>query len=662
MKLRVLILICIFQILLLNAAEMIVTKPLVEVPGDLTLLQSPKPDLSGNPCALVKINTDLLPFMEINSNRTPVEVVNRTGEVWVYLSPGDKRLYFEKNDFARFIYDIPVKLQSNVVYTMTIMGRGLISEVENVVTLTFSLNIEGVVISREGKAPITASSTIAPFRLPRGNYSFTFEKQGYQVQTSEIDLQDDESIDIAMEAGTSSVSFSSPGIVTIESDPDGAEVELNGQKVGITPYQGSHYAGEYTLTLRKDLYHPTSKTFSLNIGETLDIPPEKLRPRFGYWQVNSEPAGADIYLDEKLLGKTPLAREKIASGEHTVRLTYEKYKTHQETFIINDGDEPDFNIELDPNFASLVINSAPENGAAVFIDNNPVGTTPFSEPMMQAGTYIIRIEKELWSGSSETITIYPEVPLEKTLNLTKDFGTLSIEAPDCRIYLDGKSVGADNYEQKLKPGNYAIKATQPRYHDDEKNVYVGVGETVRETLSPVPMLGSISVFAVDKRNPTKKIKGAEIYVNNENSKKQTPAVLELLYGDYNLKLKHAAYLDGSQTINLKEGETKNITFELDTYAGSVLAKKNAWKRNSWLGFSASALIFGSGMYCNMQANDNFDKYNDSSITDDVMDYKQKTQDFEDYRDYCYYAASGAVVYTLYSCIKTAVYGKKIRDK
>ena len=221
-------------------------------------------------------------------------------------------------------------------------------------------------------------------------------------------------------------------------------------------------------------------------------------------------------------------------------------------------------------------------------------------------------------------------------------------------------MGTDNYEQKLKPGNYTIKATQARHHDDEKDVYVGVGETIKETLSPVPMLGSISVFAVDKRNLTKKIKGAEIFVDNEISKKKTPAVLELLYGDYDLKLKHSDYLDESQTINLKEGESKNVTFELDTYSGSLLAKKNAWKRNSWIGFSASALIFGSGMYCNMQANDNFDKYENTGITAEAMDYKQKTQDFENYRDYCYYAASGAAVYTLYSWIKTAIYEGELK--
>lgn len=642
----------------LFSAEMIITKPLTEQMGDLTLRQSPKTDFSGNPCALVKINTDLDPFDEIGSNRTPVDIVTKTGEVWVYLSAGDKRLYLSKSGYARLIYDIPLQLQSNTVYSMTIMARG--EEVE-VTTLTFNLNIEDVVISREGKAPISATSTIAPFRLPRGKYNFIFEKQGYQTQTKEIILQDDKTVEITMEEGSSEVIFSAPGIVTIQSEPEGAEVELNGQKVGTTfgTYQGSHYAGEYTLTLRKDLYHPTSKSFALNAGEVMDIPKIILKPRFGYWQISSEPSGADIYLDEKHIGQTPLKKEKIPSGDHTLRITKNKYKTHQETFVIKDGDEPKFDVNLKPNFALLEITSAPETDATVFIDNNEVGKTPYSEPMMQAGTYIIRIEKELWSGTTKTITIRPEIPEKINLILTKDFGTLIVEAEESNILLNNKIVGIGNFEQKLKPGSYKIKATKEKHHDDEKTVFVNVGQTTREKLSPIPMLGSISVFAVDKRNSSKKITGAEIFLNNKDSKKKTPAVLELLYGNYALKLKHSDYLDFSQNINLKEGDTKTVTIEMDTYSGSILAKRNKWKTQGWIGSIASALIAGGGYYCNMQMNDNLDKYNNASVTTDAMNYKQKTQDFENYRDYCYYAASGTVIYSIFSWIKTSVYNGKL---
>ena len=642
----------------LFSAEMIITKQLTEQIGDLTLRQSPKIDFSGNPCALVKINTDLEPFDEISSNRTPVDIVNKTGEVWVYLSAGDKRLYLSKSGYARLIYDIPLQLQSNTVYLMTIMARG--EEVE-VTTLTFTLNIEGVVISREGKAPITVTSTIAPFRLPRGKYNFTFEKKDYKIQTKEIILQDDKTVEITMEEGSSEIRFSAPGIVTIQSEPEGAEVELNGQKVGTTfgTYQGSHYAGEYTLTLRKNLYHPTSKSFTLKTGEVMDIPKIILKPRFGYWQITSNPSGADIYLDEKHIGQTPLNKEKIPSGDHTLRHTKNKYKTHQETFVIKDGDEPEFHVNLKPNYALLEINSAPETGAIVFIDDKEAGETPYSDPMMQAGTYTIRIEKELWSGTTKTITIRPEIPESINLILTKDFGTLIVEAEESKIFLDGKEVETGEFERKLKPGSYKIKATKEKHHDAEKNVFVNVGQVTREKLTPIPMLSSISVFAVDKRNSSKKITGAEIFLNSNDSKKKTPTVLELLYGDYALKLKHPDYLDFSQNISLKESDTKTITIEMDTYSGSLLAKRNRWKTQGWFGLTASVLISGGGYYYNMQMNDYNDKYDNADVTTDAMNFKQKTQDFKNYRDYCYYTASGAVIYSVFCWIKTAVYNGKL---
>ena len=653
-----LILLILLSFSFLFSAEMIITKPLTEQIGDITLRQYPKMDFSGNTCALIKIKTELDPFDEIGSNRTPVDIVSKTGEVWVYLSAGDKRLYLSKSGYARLIYDIPLQLQSNTVYSMTIMVSG---EKVEVTTLTFTLNIEGVVISREGKAPITATSTIVPFRLQRGKYNITFEKQGFQTQTKEIILQDDKTVEITMEEESSEVRFSAPGIVTIQSEPEGAEVELNGQKVGTTfgTYQGSHYAGEYTLTLRKDLYYPTTKSFTLQKGEVMDIPKIILKPRFGYWQISSEPSGADIYLDEKHIGQTPLKKEKIPSGDHTLRLSKNKYKTHQETFVIKDGDIPEFDVALKPNFALLEINSAPETNATVFIDKKEAGKTPYSDPMMQAGTYIIKIEKELWIGTTKTITIRPEIPEKINLILTKDFGTLIVEAEGYKIYLDGKEVGTSNFEQKLKPGSYKIKAAKEKHHDAEKDVFVNVGQVTRERMSLVPMLGSISVFAVDKRNSSKKITDADIFLDNKDSKKKTPAVLELLYGDYALKLKHPNFLDASKNINLKEGDAKTVTIEMDTYSGSILAKRNSWKTQGWISFSATALIAGGGYYYNMQMNDYLDKYNNTSVTTDAMEYKQKTLDFENYRDYCYYTASGAVIYSVFSWIKTAIYNGKL---
>ena len=662
MKSRLIVLLFMLSSFLFSA-EMVVTKPLMEEMGDLTLRQSPKTDMSGNSCALVKISTDLLPFDEIESNRTPVDVINKIGEVWIYLSAGDKRLYFNKTGFAKKKYDIPINLKRNTVYSMTLMAKGYgAEEVDNVIDLTFNINIEGVFITRDGKAPITATSSIASFRLSNGKHNFTFEKTGYKTLNKEITLQEDKLVEITMEEGSSEVRFSSPGIVIIQSDPEGADVELNGQKVGTTTgsYQGNHYAGEYTLTLRKDLYHTTSKTFILDARQTLDIPVIKLKPKFGYWQITSNPPNADIYLDEKLIGKTPLKKDKIPSGDHTLRITCNKYKTHQETFVVNDGDEPLFSINLLPNFARLEIDSAPEQGSKVFIDGEEVGVTPYIDEMREAGTYEVTIEKELWSGSTEIVTVTPKFPTKELLILTKDYGTLWINANESKIFVNDKLYGSNEVKKNLRSGKYTIRAEKEKHKSAEKTVFVNIGETTIENLEPIPMLGSVSIFAIDKRNPKQKIIGSEIIIDNKKTDKKTPSVLELLYGNYDITLQHPKYLKLTQNISLKEGDTKALTFELDTYSGSLLAKKDKWKTQSWIGLATTSLIAGGGLYCNMQSNDNYDKYKATTITADALDYRKKTGDFGDYRDYCYYTASGVAIYTFFSWIKTTYYNGKIK--
>ena len=662
MRFKLLLAFFIFISVYLFSAEMIVTKPLIENTGDLTLRQSPKTDMSGNPCALIKLNTDLLPFDKIESNRTPVAVEKKIGEVWIYVSAGEKRLYFSKSGFAKKIYDIPIDLKGNVVYSMTLIGKGAGAEkVDNVVNLTFSINVEGVFITKDNQAPIKTPSTIAQYSISRGTHNFKFEKEGYKTLEKKIVLKNDKQIKITLEEGTSNVKFTAPGIVIIQSDPEGANVELNGQKVGTTTgtYQANHYAGEYTLTLRKKLYHPASKTFTLTSGETLEIPVIKLKPKFGYLEVTTNPTSADVYLDEKYLGKTPLNKDKIASGNHTLRITLDKYQKHQETVILKDGDEKKFDLNLKPNFAKLEIDSAPEQGATVFIDGKEVGKTPYVDKMMVAGTYEVRIEKDLWIGCTKTITITPKFDKKEILAMIKNFGTLWVKADKCEIYVNNELSGSNEVKKKLKVGKYTITAKRDKHKSAEKVVFINRGETSNLTLEPIPMLGSVSVFAIDKHNPNKKVKGANILVDNHKTGKKTPSVLELLYGNYTITLQHPKYLDLTKNISLNEGDTKTITFKLDTYSGSILAKRNKWETRGWIGLATSALTAGGGFYCNLKSNSNFDKYKSATLSSEATSYRKRTKDFENYRDYCYYSASGIVIYSVFSWIKSVYYNGKL---
>ncbi len=76
-------------------------------------------------------------------------------------------------------------------------------------------------------------------------------------------------------------------------------------------------------------------------------------------EVQSEPAGATVYVDGQLKGATPVAVEGIASGDHTVRVV-------KEGFLEN----------------SRVL-SVPATGRSLRVALTPTGTAPRGSMMMQ---------------------------------------------------------------------------------------------------------------------------------------------------------------------------------------------------------------------------------------------------------------------------------------
>ena len=53
---------------------------------------------------------------------------------------------------------------------------------------------------------------------------------------------------------------------------------------------------------------------------------------------DSRPAGANVYVDGRLVGTTPLALENVAAGEHTVHLERDGYQRWNSTVRVVAGE------------------------------------------------------------------------------------------------------------------------------------------------------------------------------------------------------------------------------------------------------------------------------------------------------------------------------------
>lgn len=158
--------------------------------------------------------------------------------------------------------------------------------------------------------------------------------------------------------------------------------------------------------------------------------------------VESNIIGANVYLNTKLLGKTPIQNIPVPTGPSELMLIYPDEKSwnqsvHKESIYINSGDIVKRYIELDYIF---IINSSPSN-AEVYYNDSLIGLTPtvfytrFNEP-------IIRIVKNQFESSYLKLdqrNIYYEVPLIKKSSNFDDNNFIKVPHLRTEVYIAGGS-------------------------------------------------------------------------------------------------------------------------------------------------------------------------------------------------------------------------------
>jgi len=112
----------------------------------------------------------------------------------------------------------------------------------------------------------------------------------------------------------------SKAILVFDSEPSGAEVWLDGSKIGKTPFQGTDFVkGEtYRISLKDDRFK--SYIFDVTVTENIVyLPPVTLEPGFGDIMILTETymPGARVYIDGEAHGEAPY-QIKLAAGPHQI--------------------------------------------------------------------------------------------------------------------------------------------------------------------------------------------------------------------------------------------------------------------------------------------------------------------------------------------------------
>jgi len=174
-------------------------------------------------------------------------------------------------------------------------------------------------------------------KVPIGHYTIKINKYGYQEWSQNITVNSGETTPVKVSL------IPAYGSIKIISQPEDTEIYLNNKYFDLTPNTLNEILpGNYTITLTKPGYKDWTKEITVISYETIFVSAE-LEPWYATFKIVSEPSSARVYLDDKLIGCTPLSYGRLTYGIHQLRVEIEGYRYWQKELVVTEPKDININ-------------------------------------------------------------------------------------------------------------------------------------------------------------------------------------------------------------------------------------------------------------------------------------------------------------------------------
>lgn len=241
---------------------------------------------------------------------TSVMLEYKVGEVWVYQTAiYSDYLKISHPEFNTVTFNYTEELQPKKGYEITLVNKTDAFVGTGLLTVTTTPE-EGAAVSLNGQL----MEQLTPYyndMIPAGKYEITVSKAGYKPTTRNVEIEPDKNTELTIDMEYLY------GKMTVVSEPDSANVLIDGKKYGVTPVTlDSVVVGFHELTIDKPAYAQVKTSFVLDENTMLSYN-EKLVPAHFVIIITGE-KGDKIYLDGEYIGDSPLYY-KFTYGEHEIK-------------------------------------------------------------------------------------------------------------------------------------------------------------------------------------------------------------------------------------------------------------------------------------------------------------------------------------------------------
>lgn len=296
-----------------------------ELPLDIIARTNVRLDNNDVPAAVVRVRIVLQDV--VFKGAVIGEPVYGIGEYLVYLADGTKKFTVHHKDFLPL--DVVFKdygidhVEGKSTYCLTIIvdnSQFKQQPTGNYFILKVLPTTARVLINGEPKT-IQSDGTLKEYLL-NGKYTYTVEAEGYSPQTGSF-VMTSERKELAITLK------SAKALLTVKTTTPGARIYINEEDRGENQWQGELMPATYLIEVRKDGFRSVTQSVTLAKQEKREVVLPALMPLSGSLNVDFEPIDANVYLDGKLVGKSPNIFPEILVGKHSIKITKDGFADYE---------------------------------------------------------------------------------------------------------------------------------------------------------------------------------------------------------------------------------------------------------------------------------------------------------------------------------------------
>jgi len=252
---------------------------------------------------------------------------------------------------------------------------------------------------------------VSDLEVKPGSRVLEIQMDNYQDIKTEVQIAgcpESQSFDFALIPGWSDV--------FISSIPEGADVSVGGKLAGNTPLKIELPEGNHQVQISAEGYKSWQTQLAVKPNQPQSIKDIRLQTADGTLALQTQPSGANITIDEKFIGKTPLTVKISANSEHEIRISKSGYENATRRVKVASGKLEKMTVDLKPMMGIIRFAVEPAD-AQLVLDGKNKGKVP-QQLELVAVSHQVEIIKKGYKPYQTRITPRPGFPQEIKITLS----------------------------------------------------------------------------------------------------------------------------------------------------------------------------------------------------------------------------------------------------